>query len=143
MLISCFFNLLGIADSKSNEDTTTIMVTVMVVGAVLVISLIVFLLYRSRKERHERVNLGRATPVVNPRGLGSIPRISVKDHINKLGTHDLLKSKISINDPKKIRQYPVERIAYEKDLGEGQFGQVFQGTNCERMYERTKIYDMN
>ena len=65
---------------------------------------------------------------MNFRGLGNFPSVSVKDHINRMLTaDDLLKSKMPINDVKMIRQFPVDRVAYEKDLGEGQFGQVFQG----------------
>lgn len=64
---------------------------------------------------------------MNLRSLGNFPTVSVKDHINKLTADDLLKSKIPINDVKLIKQFPVDMVAYERDLGEGQFGQVFQG----------------
>jgi hypothetical protein len=66
---------------------------------------------------------------MNFRGLGNFPAVSVKDHINMLTADDLLKSKMPINDVKMIKHFPVDRVAYEKDLGEGQFGQVFQGRN--------------
>lgn len=69
-----------------------------------------------------------------------IPRLtralSVKDHINNLYADDPLRSKIFVDDLTEIKQYPVDKVAYEKDLGEGQFGQVFQGRKCRQMKER-------
>ena len=84
-----------------------------------------FLVQRRRRNRKDQAKLEPGTPSMNLRD--SFPAVSVKDHINKLTAEDLLKSKMPVNDVKMIRQFPVDRVAYEKDLGEGQFGQVFQG----------------
>ena len=77
-----------------------------------------------------QAKLEPGTPSMNLRSLGNqFPSVSVKDHINMLTADDVLKSKMPVNDVNKIRQFPVDKVAYEKDLGEGQFGQVFQGKN--------------
>ena len=113
--------------SINNGYKTPLIAAIIVVASLLIFCLIIFLLYRRRAKRDEHAKLDPGTPSMSLRGLGEFPSISVKDHINNLCADDLLKSKISITDPKEMQQYPVSMIAYEKDLGEGQFGQVFQG----------------
>ena len=132
-----FIFLLDDTGNESENEKSAILAVIVVVPAILVICLIVFFLYRRRKKRDEHAKLDPGTPRTNPRILGMFPSISVKDHINKLTADDLLKSKISVTDPKQIKQYPVDMIAYEKDLGEGQFGQVFQGEISRRTNKRT------
>ncbi|CAB3991422.1 Muscle, skeletal receptor tyrosine kinase, partial [Paramuricea clavata] len=115
-------------DDTSSDDKAAIIAPVVVIITVLAVaSLLAFLLYRRRKNRNDQAKLDPGTPSMNLRGLGNFPAVSVKDHINMLTADDLLKSKMPINDVKMIKQFPVDRVAYEKDLGEGQFGQVFQG----------------
>ena len=116
-------------NESSESNLAAIIAPVVVVLAIVAVTLILaFLLYRRRrKNRKEVAKLEPGTPSMNLRSLGNFPAISVKDHINMLTADDLLKSKMPVNDVKKIRQFPVDRVAYENDLGEGQFGQVFQG----------------
>ena len=123
---------LGSTNDETLSDNITIIAPVIVVIAVLAVAfLLCFLLYRHRKNREETAKLDPGTPSMSFRGIGNFPAVSVKDHINMLSADDLLKSKIPINDVKLIRQYPVDRVAYEKDLGQGQFGQVFQGNTID------------
>ncbi|XP_028405096.1 insulin-like growth factor 1 receptor [Dendronephthya gigantea] len=115
-------------ESSGSEDDNNVIIIASVVVIFLVLVLVIlltFLLHRRRRNRKEQAKLEPGTPSMNLRV--SFPAVSVKDHINMLTAEDLLKSKMSVNDVKKIRQFPVDRVAYEKDLGEGQFGQVFQG----------------
>ena len=115
-------------NESSESNLAAIIAPVVVVLTIVAVALILaFLLYRRRKNRKEVAKLEPGTPSMNLRSLGNFPAISVKDHINMLTADDLLKSKMPVNDVKKIRQFPVDRVAYENDLGEGQFGQVFQG----------------
>ena len=114
-------------NESSESNLAAIIAPVVVLTIVAVALILAFLLYRRRKNRKEVAKLEPGTPSMNLRSLGNFPAISVKDHINMLTADDLLKSKMPVNDVKKIRQFPVDRVAYENDLGEGQFGQVFQG----------------
>ena len=119
------------ASSKEQSDYKAFIIapTVGVIAILVVVFLLVFLMYRRRQNRKKiQAKLEPGTPSLSFRGLGSFPAVSVKDHINNMLTaDDLLKSKMPVNDVKRIRQFPVDRVAYDKDLGEGQFGQVFQG----------------
>ena len=119
----------AIAPEESSDNKAAIIAPIVVIISVLAVAfLLAFLLYRRRQNRKEQAKLEPGTPSMNFRGLGNFPSVSVKDHINRMLTaDDLLKSKMPINDVKMIRQFSVDRVAYEKDLGEGQFGQVFQG----------------
>ena len=128
------------SDNTSDNKAATIVPIVVVISVLVVAFLLAFLLYRRRKNRNDQAKLEPGTPSMNLRSLGNLPAVSVKDHINMMLTaDDLLKSKMPINDVRMIRQFPVDRVAYEKDLGEGQFGQVFQGKSITKLRGPVRI----
>jgi len=53
---------------------------------------------------------------------------SIREHIlNSESTTNPLMELLASSKPGELIQYPVDCIEYVKELGEGQFGKVFQG----------------
>ncbi|CAB4006603.1 high affinity nerve growth factor receptor-like isoform X1 [Paramuricea clavata] len=118
------YSTLNVSTSSTTDSPPNGMAAIIApVIVVITVLAVAFLLYRRRKNREEQAKLDSGTPSLKIRGL----KWSIRDHINKMSADDQLKSMMPVNDVKKIKQFPVDRISYEKDLGEGQFGQVFQG----------------
>lgn len=118
-------------NSLKTELGKTALTAAVMVAATLVAASLIFGLWCRRNRKREGAKIDPGTPPTSTR-----PSNSVKDHINRLSEEGLLISKILISDPKQIKQYPVDMITYEKDLGEGQFGQVFQGRNNKQTNEQ-------
>lgn len=113
---------------REKSKDKIIIITSVVVVSVLLVTLVLFLLVcRLRMKRKVREHHDMKTCEVKKAKGRKFPFESVKDHINMLKENEFLKPNLPINDVKMIRQFPVDNVAYEKDLGEGQFGQVFQG----------------
>ena len=54
--------------------------------------------------------------------------ITMRDRLRAESLKSLDSRLLGLYDPNKLRQYRLDHVQYVKDLGEGFFGKVFQGT---------------
>ena len=84
------------------------------------VCVIVFLIRRRRKKKRDAVD--------NARALSHKGSMTMRDRLRAESLKSLDSRLLGLYDPKKLRQYPLDDVQYVKDLGEGFFGKVFQGT---------------
>ena len=93
---------------------------VIVCLCIILLCVIVVVLLRRRQKMRDAVDNGHA--------LSHKGSITMRDRLRAESLKSLDSRLLGLYDPKKLRQYNLDHVQYVKDLGEGFFGKVFQGT---------------
>ena len=98
-----------------------IILPIVIVGlCIILLCVIVVVLLRRRQKMRDAVDNGHA--------LSHKGSITMRDRLRAESLKSLDSRLLGLYDPKKLRQYNLDHVQYVKDLGEGFFGKVFQGT---------------
>ncbi len=87
---------------------------------IIVVCVIVFVLRRRQQKKRDAVD--------NAHALSHKGSITMRDRLRAESLKSLDSRLLGLYDPNKLRQYNLDHVQYVKDLGEGFFGKVFQGT---------------
>ncbi|CAH3175838.1 unnamed protein product [Porites evermanni] len=103
-------------------DKLHIIIPLVVVGFLLiVVCLILFIFLQRRKKK-------RKDAVDNAHDITKKGSITMRDRLRAESLKSLDSRLLRLYDPNKLRQYPLDHVQYVRDLGEGFFGKVFQGS---------------
>ena len=115
----------------ADGDKLHIIIPLVVVGFLLiVVCLILFIFLQRRKKK-------RKDAVDNAHDITKKGSITMRDRLRAESLKSLDSRLLRLYDPNKLRQYPLDHVQYVRDLGEGFFGKVFQGT----VYVQNRKFD--
>ena len=105
----------------TSEYKLGVIIPVVIIGTLaIVVIIIVLILWRRRRKERDAVDNGFA--IVKK---GSM---TMRDRLRAESLKSLDSRLLRLYDPNKLKQYRLDHVSYVKDLGEGFFGKVFQGT---------------
>ena len=106
----------------ANGDKLHIIIPLVVIGFLLIVVCIILVMFLQRRKKKRKEAVDNAHDITKK---GSI---TMRDRLRAESLKSLDSRLLRLYDPNKLRQYPLDHVQYVRDLGEGFFGKVFQGT---------------
>lgn len=108
-------------EDPENKVSRTVVIIAVVAASVLVVTVLFAIVCISRQRRNKRILF--QTEMQHVSNMTSIREHLRADTVSSNPLEELLAS----SKPGELLQYPLDCVEYIKELGEGQFGKVFQG----------------
>lgn len=106
----------------ADGDKLHIIIPPVVIGFLLIVVCIILVMFLQRRKKK------RKDAVDNAHDITKKGSITMRDRLRAESLKSLDSRLLRLYDPNKLRQYPLDHVQYVRDLGEGFFGKVFQGT---------------
>ena len=106
----------------ADGDKLHIIIPLVVIGFLLIVVCVILVMFLQQRKKK------RKDAVDNAHDITKKGSITMRDRLRAESLKSLDSRLLRLYDPNKLRQYPLDHVQYVRDLGEGFFGKVFQGT---------------